>query len=1022
MDVRLRLRRLLDPGPSNSLPLRTRTSTSTSTTNASTRNHTFPGYSLPSDETAEATRLSSKYEHKHNRSNILLYTKRVTWLGVLGILAWLGGILRLNDRLWLLERHRQNSMLLDFHSDPQLQTHMRKQAIVPWAFHGRGIYAERDRLVEWWGTHPEAPMGLSCSSGTSDNRSNNNNPHNKMALSTTSSTANGNVQDGWVGFEFPPPVFHSRIPVVGKPERVQIVFVVPFVELQLPKVVALLFDHWSRFPPCQVNTQVQSADLVFFTEIPLSTPAKERILTFYELLGKERTGCFHSKKPRFITLGKDTKLSHLEGAAYSFYQLFPLLEQDYQAFILAEPDVAPIQPNWLPALVYQSAMVGCGKQQYWQIGSAPFARDFALFSANLKGRLDYHLNGNAIYALGCPDFEDYKCRVQTYYLPTEDCALVAGCQTHKASEGGYDHALYQFRMQPDNYEYSRSILHKFHYSPFLKNYGEEAYTPEQVTLETPETFFVHSKAIYMTPAATLLSRVIQFMFGHGTCDVSLLFAPPTSTLQKMHRYVRSGEYTQTDVIHHLCQMPFSNSSPFHKTTCALAKEEMQRQERWDTRMPGRTYIWNIDMHGAPTNCDLPIITKVGGSVHAELDGNCEWFGLCTERLKVLPTNDWKKGYAPSDAAKVDFYNAYKDDPEFRRVDAFLCHHPVANCELFTKFGKPIIVHATTRLEFGRHDAGIDWRLSSGYTQETGKVKWKQWIHTMKELAKDKRNVIAANNVYDQHYIKFFTGIENVELLPSWCGEAVGVRICDDGWDSTVTSRSWLPSKPEVVIVPYRSNLDRTRYEANVREPEDHPIILELRLANQGKGIPVKSMKELYGNGNTLNLLQHPAVVIIPYQVSTMQLVELYRLNIPMFCPSLKLLKTWCQKFDLLWEVQYGWPEDLVPESHPGIPNPNGHLNMDKYGKEWIESFDFWVPKSDFYVFPHLHYFDSWNHFFELYEHLKSSGGLEETYVKMMQENHSVYASLLKQWEGLLQRVKTKSPTGMSADNKYASNL
>jgi hypothetical protein len=131
------------------------------------------------------------------------------------------------------------------------------------------------------------------------------------------------------------------------------------------------------------------------------------------------------------------------------------------------------------------------------------------------------------------------------------------------------------------------------------------------------------------------------------------------------------------------------------------------------------------------------------------------------------------------------------------------------------------------------------------------------------------------------------------------------------------------------IQPYRSNLERTRYEENVREPEDHPIILELRRANQGEGIPVKSMKELYGNGNPLKVLQHPAVVIIPYQVSTMQLVELYPLNIPMFCPSLRLLKTWCQKFDLLWEVHYGWPEDFVPESHPGIPKPNGHLNMDK---------------------------------------------------------------------------------------------
>jgi hypothetical protein len=57
----------------------------------------------------------------------------------------------------------------------------------------------------------------------------------------------------------------------------------------------------------------------------------------------------------------------------------------------------------------------------------------------------------------------------------------------------------------------------------------------------------------------------------------------------------------------------------------------------------------------------------------------------------------------------------------------------------------------------------------------------------------------------------------------------------------------------------------------------------------------------------------------------------------------------------------------------------------------------------------------------MYERLKSSDGLEETYVKMMQENHSADTSLLKQWEGLLQRVQTKSPTGMLVNNKYSSN-
>jgi len=56
-----------------------------------------------------------------------------------------------------------------------------------------------------------------------------------------------------------------------------------------------------------------------------------------------------------------------------------------------------------------------------------------------------------------------------------------------------------------------------------------------------------------------------------------------------------------------------------------------------------------------------------------------------------------------------FFDAYKNDEEFRRVDLFVCSHPVANCELFMPFNRSILVYATTRLEFGRNDQFVDWR-------------------------------------------------------------------------------------------------------------------------------------------------------------------------------------------------------------------------------------------------------------------------------------------------------------------------
>ena len=154
---------------------------------------------------------------------------------------------------------------------------------------------------------------------------------------------------------------------------------------------------------------------------------------------------------------------------------------------------------------------------------------------------------------------------------------------------------------------------------------------------------------------------------------------------------------------------------------------------WNAQMPGKTYLWTMDFHGGPANCDMSMIAKAGGALHAEIDGICHFYGLCKERLKVIKADHWKE-FDPTEKQKKAFEVAYRDDPEFKRVDAFICHHPVANCELFLPFNRSIIIHATTRLEFGRHDEGIDWRLSSGYDRDVGKVKWQKWIRTVQNLA------------------------------------------------------------------------------------------------------------------------------------------------------------------------------------------------------------------------------------------------------------------------------------------------
>ncbi|KAL7548779.1 hypothetical protein ACHAWF_016384 [Thalassiosira exigua] len=806
----------------------------------------------------------------------------------------------------------------------------------------------------------------------------------------------------YMGYGIAPPIFQGRVPDVGS-QRLQTAFVLPFVEFQLVKVATLLTEHWFRFPPCEPDTPRQSADLIFFTENKLSASIQRRIQSYYAELGVEKTGCFRTDKPVFLSMAEvDPKLSHLEGAAFTFYSLFRLLEKSYKTFILAEPDVAPVQPNFLPALVRKTLSVNCEADGFWQVGSLPLAKD--VDAGMLRERVDYHMNGNAIYVLGCAEFEEYKCRVQSFYVPKDDCELVAGCSTHEAYEGGYDHALYRFRMHTDNYEYSRLVLHKFSYSDFMQNRGEGIYDPVEVARQSPSTYFVHSKAVYQNEAATILKEVTVSVLKTDICTGD---SASEKALEKIYHSLRSGEYSKADAIRALCDASkYKIFGPRPSTRlCEMyaGADSALEAQSWSTRMPGKTYLWTMDFHGGPANCDMSMISKAGGAIHAEIDGICHFYGLCKDRLKVIKADNWKE-FDPTEKQKKDFELAYRNDPEFKRVDAFICHHPVANCELFLPFNRSIIIHATTRLEFGRHDEGIDWRLSSGYDRDIGEVKWRKWVRTLQNLAADKRNVIAANNAYDRDYIKYFTGIDDVELLPSWCGDNVGTTFCEDGWETGI-SPGWLPTKPEVMIVPYRSNLDRSRYKTSVRDPADHPIIKELSTVPKSisNGTDVKMIRDLYSDSNPLRMLKHPAIIILPYQVSTMQLVELYRLNIPTFCPSLSLLKRWCREHDLLWEVHYGWPENLMGVKD--IPNPNGHAQMDKYSKEWEKMFDYWIPKSDFYQFEHITYFDSWEHFHRQYKIMAANGELEAINRKMAQTNAALKEELVEKWKDILQRVK-----------------
>ena len=261
-------------------------------------------------------------------------------------------------------------------------------------------------------------------------------------------------------------------------------------------------------------------------------------------------------------------------------------------------------------------------------------------------------------------------------------------------------------------------------------------------------------------------------------------------------------------------------------------------------------IWSNDYHISPIN-DLKNLLKPLGVrfIDKSLSGHCHVTNTCEGKhsLKVI-NRDNAMHLDPSLIPK--FYAAYKNDAELQSVDAFVCFHPAAMCELFMQFNKSLIVIASTRYELGRFGAN----------------RWTTWNNNLKRIAEVATNVVGGNNRYDVEYIKYFTGIQP-QLLPSFCG---------------YLPYRYTPSRSGFLLAPvHHGGFERI-------------FLSEYKTACENVSCTGKllRLRDIYAHYKYTDLTAHPGIIYIPYQVSVMSMFEQYRMNIPMFFPSLELLTTW----------------------------------------------------------------------------------------------------------------------------------
>ncbi|KNC54145.1 uncharacterized protein AMSG_09924 [Thecamonas trahens ATCC 50062] len=375
-------------------------------------------------------------------------------------------------------------------------------------------------------------------------------------------------------------------------------------------------------------------------------------------------------------------------------------------------------------------------------------------------------------------------------------------------------------------------------------------------------------------------------------------------------------------------------------------------------------FWSNDFHISPTKDVKHLFAEWGIKViEKSLSGHCHMTGSCASDLKVLSKHNGMN-LNGGDGLKAKFFDAYKADPIMASVDAFLCFHPSSMCELFMPFNKSLIVAPSTRFELGREEPGA----------------WTAWIKNVRRIASKKQHRIISNNAYDAEYVKYFTGLDEVKILPSFCNYT-GVMYAPEP-----------TTHPELLSGKILQGAEMVR--------------AEIAAANKraGTSVVIKDVREVYpGHYEYADLVKHPALVYpAPYQLSTMSIFEAARMAMPMFFPSVKFLVDLDlqhgvvnqRTFKRVYTGQREAKSDVA--RHPQYTG----THYDPNDEVTREAMEYWFQYGDFYQWPNIVHYDSWD---DLIAKIESTD-LDAVSAAMRKDNERVLFQLKEDWMDIFDAI------------------
>ncbi|RYE85539.1 MAG: hypothetical protein EOO65_00160 [Methanosarcinales archaeon] len=410
----------------------------------------------------------------------------------------------------------------------------------------------------------------------------------------------------------------------------------------------------------------------------------------------------------------------------------------------------------------------------------------------------------------------------------------------------------------------------------------------------------------------------------------------------------------------------------------LRERDKKRHE-----LPNQLHILSTDMHISPVADLKHIISSNFPLVHMtdlSLSGACGSMNTCAQwnELRVLRPPGSLDIIYDAESKLDNFFDAYREGGRLNSTlvtasDAVHCSHPAGMCEYYMPFNRSLIIWSTTRFEQGR---------------EISKQRLQHFIKRVRAMAFQKGNALLANNVFDQHYVHYFTGLLPV-YIPSLCGYISERYSWSSDGDRDVSRHN------TILAFGFRPLHFHGSFNAFVA-----PLTRALDAAHSPfkiSHIKEFSNRERYSYAD---ISRHPAVLHLPYQVSTMSFFEQYMMGIPIIAPSHALLVKWHLEYGLVSELtwnllQHGAARESLVPRHRDADEPH-----DPNKAADLEAVSYWLGFADYYTFPHIVYFNDWDHL----ARILSTIDLSAVSADMLEHGRNLRRDTVGKWKTVLDNV------------------